>query len=534
MSRAHKDRKTMARMGRRTLGADVPKKAPVTAGATPGEKACPCHELDALMESERKYRLLAENAIEVIWTMTLDGHFTYLSPSVERLSGYTVDEAMALPMESKMTPASLTYFMDTLAKYIALPPDQRPLSKTMRFEMVRKDGTTVWTEATVRMLTDRRGTLVGLQGSTRDISEQIRSGEALKESENRMQTILRSLPDIVVGMDTKGHVTFYHAPDPRMLLMPPERFMGKNVFDVMSENLRGIFLKAVEANRRNEVFDAEFYYDKDGVRRCYLAKVSPIFTENEYTGSVAVIRDITERKMTERNMKHGLLKFDLSVGSIYLVKESSPNLAAEAFRELQRVGYKGMWFSREAPPKGYEQDDTSLRRYWLTERGTKCAMAPDPVKIEGAVLDCPADCAVLIEGLEYITQQCGFEAILAFIQHLRDIAVDHGHMIIVSLDPSFMSARQVKFLEKEAKELSHKAKLRIDDDLAQILKYAYEQNLSGQKPNYNDVSVDLRVSKPTTRKRIARLVRLGLLVESLRGKSKVLETTEKGRSHFSR
>jgi PAS domain-containing protein len=46
----------------------------------------------ALKEQERRYRLLAENAIDVVWSMDLEGRFTYVSPSIERISGYTSED----------------------------------------------------------------------------------------------------------------------------------------------------------------------------------------------------------------------------------------------------------------------------------------------------------------------------------------------------------------------------------------------------------------------------------------------------------
>lgn len=53
----------------------------------------------ALAESGTRYRLLAENAYDVIWTMSLDGTITDVSPAVERMRGYTPQEAMTQSLE---------------------------------------------------------------------------------------------------------------------------------------------------------------------------------------------------------------------------------------------------------------------------------------------------------------------------------------------------------------------------------------------------------------------------------------------------
>lgn len=61
---------------------------------------------EALRNSEERYRRLAENVSDVIWTMNFEGQYTYVSPSVEKLSGYTVDEAMQLSIDEALTPRS--------------------------------------------------------------------------------------------------------------------------------------------------------------------------------------------------------------------------------------------------------------------------------------------------------------------------------------------------------------------------------------------------------------------------------------------
>ena len=61
-----------------------------------------------LKRSESRYRLLAENVTDTIWMMSLESlRFTYISPSIERMRGYSVDEAMALSLEETLTPDSL-------------------------------------------------------------------------------------------------------------------------------------------------------------------------------------------------------------------------------------------------------------------------------------------------------------------------------------------------------------------------------------------------------------------------------------------
>ncbi len=150
----------------------------------------------ALRESEQRYRLLAENATDVIWTLNLEGRFMYVSPSVERLRGYTPEEVMQQPLEEALTPGSLPIALNGLRK-VYTTKDYGPHNVTAyrsELEQPCKDGTTVWTEAiTARMYNDA-GEFVGILGVTRDITErreleeQLRQAKATAEAANQAKS----------------------------------------------------------------------------------------------------------------------------------------------------------------------------------------------------------------------------------------------------------------------------------------------------------------------------------------------------------
>jgi len=129
---------------------------------------------EALAASEQRYRLLAENVIDIIWTTDLNFRFTYISPSVERIRGYTVEEAMAQSIEEVLTPASLETATIVLTKELAKPnamEEGNVRSRALELEHYCKDGSTIWTEVKVNFLYDQEGHPTGLLGVTRDITE---------------------------------------------------------------------------------------------------------------------------------------------------------------------------------------------------------------------------------------------------------------------------------------------------------------------------------------------------------------------------
>lgn len=140
---------------------------------------------NALRESEEKYRQLAENVTDVIWTMGMDLKFTYISPSNERITGFTREESMALTLEKILTSSSLETAMRVLAEELDKEKlSQKDISRSRTFEAeeICKDGHTIWVEIKTAFLRNHEGEPIGIQGISRDISERKRMEEELIRS----------------------------------------------------------------------------------------------------------------------------------------------------------------------------------------------------------------------------------------------------------------------------------------------------------------------------------------------------------------
>jgi len=148
---------------------------------------------EALRESERRYRLLAENAKDVIWTVDMNMRPTYMSPSITRLLGYSVEEAMAKPMEAVYTPASFGTAMKVLAEELAIENmEQKDLfrSWTLELELNRKDGSILPVEVKFSFIREPDGRPVKILAIARDITERKRAEEALKEYSEQLEEMV--------------------------------------------------------------------------------------------------------------------------------------------------------------------------------------------------------------------------------------------------------------------------------------------------------------------------------------------------------
>lgn len=138
---------------------------------------------DQLRVSEERHRLLADNANDVIWTMSLDGQITYVSPAVEKMRGFTQEEALSQSIEEIHPPesqvVSLAYFQRLFAGLAEGLPAEEFRGE---LEYYCKDGSTVWTEVQVIPHMSPAGELVEILGVTRDISQRKRYETELHEA----------------------------------------------------------------------------------------------------------------------------------------------------------------------------------------------------------------------------------------------------------------------------------------------------------------------------------------------------------------
>jgi two-component system sensor histidine kinase/response regulator len=135
---------------------------------------------EELKASERRYRMLSDNAADVVWSMDLEGNFTYISPSIKNLTGYSPEEAMAMSIPQLLTPTSATKALKILDKNIREPKSDRIVN--IEVEFAGKNGTTVWTETTANFIADRDGEITGIQGITRDITERRQYEDKLRKA----------------------------------------------------------------------------------------------------------------------------------------------------------------------------------------------------------------------------------------------------------------------------------------------------------------------------------------------------------------
>ena len=481
--------------------------------------------------------------------------------------------------------------------------------------------------------------------------------KGLKNVDRKWFSILSSMTDMVFVFDENERFTYHHTPDSHKLLLSPDEFIGKKHSDIMPPLVDHLFSNAFIKNKKKEITSFQYELEIDNTSQWFAAKMSPIFINDEFKGSVAVVRDITEQKVTmdalreseenfralaenandgilialgegihvfanrraseitgysptellnshildiahpsehkklmqrykkrlaglaqpnqyessilrkdgekvpieiaasktswqgqvadlviirdiserkhaEEELRKQLMKFRLEEGNLYLIKESVPAFMVEVFRDILQVSYPALVISRQTEEELRSALDGNFDYYWLAEMEGDRTVPPNIGSIGNLIEALPAKNAVLIDRLDYLIFKNGFESMLSFIQNIREMAYFNDHIIVLSIDPSVLGERELALLEKETREVIPLQKAWLPDDLFEVMKYLHSQNNMGVKPSHTKVSKALKISKPTVGKRMRRLVELEYIVESTVGKSKVLELSIDGKRLF--
>ena len=150
---------------------------------------------DILNNSEKRYRLLAENARDVIWVLDENLRYTFVSPSVKKLRGYTPEEVMNQTIDQVLTPGSYQVAMDIFVKELDFEKSGRghhlDWSMTLELELICKDGSTVWTEVNISLIYDEAGNPTGILGLTRDIADRKQAEGELKKHRDHLEDLVR-------------------------------------------------------------------------------------------------------------------------------------------------------------------------------------------------------------------------------------------------------------------------------------------------------------------------------------------------------
>ncbi|MEK6752787.1 MAG: HD domain-containing phosphohydrolase [Chloroflexota bacterium] len=160
----------------------------------------------ALLESEAQFRLLAENASDMISRLWIDGRVLYVSPACETILGYTPEELTGT--------VSFDIIHQEDRPFVTKLFKEKPLDSTytMAYRARHKDGNYIWLESSARAILDRKtGDLLEVQTASRNITERKKAEKALQDAhDNLREAYERTIEGWVRALDLRDRETEGH------------------------------------------------------------------------------------------------------------------------------------------------------------------------------------------------------------------------------------------------------------------------------------------------------------------------------------
>jgi PAS domain S-box-containing protein len=262
---------------------------------------------EALRESERSFRALADNASDGILIGTSDEIHIYANARAAEITGYEVDELLGMGIKDLVHPDELSKVRETYRR--RLEGQSAPRHYETRF--VRKDGSAVPVELS--------GAKTMWQGVTadlvmiRDIAERKGAEEALRKSENTYRTLVENLPQMVYLKDANSHYVSCNAHFAREVGLRPDEIEGKSDYDLFprqqAERYEAVDRQILESG---ETADFEETYPGQGEEVLVRTVKTPVRDDDgNVVGILGIFWDISDRKRAEEELRESEERLNL-------------------------------------------------------------------------------------------------------------------------------------------------------------------------------------------------------------------------------
>jgi PAS domain S-box-containing protein len=310
----------------------------------------------ALKAEQARNAALIANSADGIVVLGPNKKFIYGSPTAYKIFGYQAGDVTAVNPVKLTHPGDLPLVMKTL-EIVRADPSQ---VLTIEYRSRGAGGEWHWIESTYRNLNDDPA-IGGIVINFRDITARKNAEENLVVSEHQNRALADAIPDLLFRLKRDGTFIDYKVPPTMHLYIPPEAFMGRNIADVMPQELVKLFTDASErAFATNQPITYTYTLQQD-IERTFEARAVANQDEQEV---VLIVRDITEailtqRALTESEEKYRLLSAELEQKVVERTAEVQDlyNNAPTGYHSLDADGYYCMINDTELAWLGYTREE---------------------------------------------------------------------------------------------------------------------------------------------------------------------------------
>ncbi|MEE9910599.1 MAG: PAS domain S-box protein [Deltaproteobacteria bacterium] len=278
---------------------------------------------EALRESENKYRRITDNIADVVWIADANLKITYVSRSIEKMVGEPRERYLQRAIEEKFPPDALKQIYNALAEEYEKEKDpgaDKARTRLIEVEHYRADGTTLWIAMNISIVRDGNGGITGFQGISRDITERRQAREEIKRRDSRYQQLIEHAEDGIFTITSQGRFILANAKFCQMLGCTPEKCLSLNIMDTYPADLHPAGAKRLADLRCGEALRFERPLKRLDGRIVFVEAT----TWKDIDGNLqAIVRDITDRMLTEEKLRHSLASLRKAINTTIQVMVSA-------------------------------------------------------------------------------------------------------------------------------------------------------------------------------------------------------------------
>jgi PAS domain S-box-containing protein len=258
------------------------------------------HAKDDQPPNESDYfRMLVENAHDLILVLNADGSMRYVSPAAQRMTGYEAEELASRNPFEFVHPDDLSEIVEKFSAGLSKPGH----IEHVEYRSKRKDGTWFIAEAVATNLLENPA-IRGIVINIRDITQFREIEDELRKSEERYRFLVENLNDVVFTVDTQGTVLYISPTIERITQYEAGELVGQPFMRfIHPDDLPGL-LESFQRTLNGILEPHEFrVIDKDGSLLYVQTSSRPFEEDGRAAGLIGIMTEITERKHADEARK---------------------------------------------------------------------------------------------------------------------------------------------------------------------------------------------------------------------------------------